>query len=260
MLFTLLSAGALLALLPAPSGAITGGQPDEGRHPEVGGTVLPHFPTYDRTIVNCTGTLISSTVFLTAAHCGRDGTERSVSFDEVFDPASSRTYPGIFHAHPDYDPAQQYHNDVAVIVLDKPIHGITPARLPAAGLLDRMKADGSLNQSTQFTSVGYGLLGYTNGPGGQTRIPGQARYYSVGSFNSLSSDQLHLSQNPSVGDGGTCDGDSGAPNFLGAGADETDVIAGTTSTGETYCKATNVTYRMDTDNVRTFLGQYVTLP
>jgi hypothetical protein len=52
MLFTLLSAGALLALLPAPSGAITGGQPDEGRHPEVGGTVLPHFPTYDRTIVN----------------------------------------------------------------------------------------------------------------------------------------------------------------------------------------------------------------
>ena len=32
------------------------------------------------------------------------------------------------------------------------------------------------------------------------------------------------------------------------------------STGDTYCKATNVTYRLDTESARRFLGQYVALP
>jgi len=60
--------------------------------------------------------------------------------------------------------------------------------------------------------------------------------------------------------GGTCNGDSGGPNFLGAGADETRIIAGLTSSGDTYCKATSVTYRLDTPAVRQFLAQYVPLP
>ena len=238
----------LLAVQAAPGGAITGGQPDEGRHPYVGGTVL-YYPPRDETIVNCTGSLISSTVFVTAAHCGRHATRRSISLDEVFDPETSTRYPGTFYAHPDYDPAHEYQNDVAVIVLDKPVRGDDASklpRLPQAALLDRMFADGSLNQSTQFTSVGYGFLGYTTGAGGQTPVRGQRRYFSVGSFDALTPDQLHLSQNPALGDGGTCNGDSGGPNFLGAGDGETLVIAGLTSTGETYCKATNVTYRLDT--------------
>lgn len=255
-------AATLLTAVAAPTGAITGGEPDGGRHPYVGGTVL-YYPPRDETIVNCTGSLISSTVFVTAAHCGRDGTERSVSFDEVFDPETSPRHVGRFYAHPAYDPAHEFKNDVAVIVLNEPVPGVDAAelpRLPQAGLLDRMKAEGTLNQSTQFTSVGYGFLGYTTGPGGQTRIRGQARHYSVGSFNALSPDQLHLSQNPALGDGGTCNGDSGGPNFLGAGEDETKVIAGITSTGDTYCTATNVTYRLDTEAARKFLGRYVSLP
>jgi hypothetical protein len=52
----------LLTAIAAPSGAIVGGQPDEGRHPYVGGTVL-FFPPRNETIVNCTGSLISPTVF-----------------------------------------------------------------------------------------------------------------------------------------------------------------------------------------------------
>ena len=252
----------VLGLVATPSGAITGGQRDGERHPYVGGTVLYYAPR-NETIVNCTGSLISATVFLTAAHCGRHGSVRSVSFDEVFDPETSPRYQGTFYAHPAYDPAQQFHNDVAVIVLDEPVPGVDPSalpRLPEAGLLDRMKADGSLNQSTQFTSVGYGFLGYTTGPGGQTRVRGQIRHYSVGSFNALAPDQLHISQNAALEDGGTCNGDSGGPNFLGAGEHETLVIAGLTSTGDTYCKATNVTYRVDTGSARKFLGQYVALP
>lgn len=262
-LLILLCSYTLVALLARPSGAITGGQPDDGRHPYVGGTVL-YYPPRDETIVNCTGSLISSTVFVTSAHCGRDNTRRSVTFDEVFDPNTSPRYPGTFYAHPDFDPAQgAYKNDVAVIVLDEPVPGVDESqlpRLPEAGLLDRMNADGTLNQSTRFTSVGYGFLGYTTGPGGHTPVRGQARHYSVGSFNALTPDQLHLSQNAALEDGGTCRGDSGGPNFLGAGEAETLTIAGLTSTGDWYCKATNVTYRLDTPAARQFLGRYVTLP
>jgi hypothetical protein len=170
---------------------------------------------------------------------------------------------GTFIAHPDYDPAQQLANDVAVIVLDEPVPGVVASelpKLPQAGLLDRMKAEGSLNQSTRFTSVGYGMLGYTTEAGPPTPVRGQARHYSVGSFNALTPTQLHLSQNSATGDGGTCNGDSGGPNFLGAGEGETDVIAGITSTGDTYCKATNVAYRLDTPSAREFLGGFVVLP
>ncbi len=262
MVVALVAACTLSTIAGAPAGAIVGGQPDEERHPHVGGTVLYYAPR-DETIVNCTGALISSTVFVTAAHCGRNGTRRSVSFDEHFDPATSTRHPGTFVTHPDYNPAQEFQNDVAVIVLDNPVPGVDAARLPrlpAAGLLDRMKADGTLNQSTAFTSVGYGFLAYATGSGAPRPVRGQSRHYSVGSFDALSPHQLHLSQNSALGDGGTCNGDSGGPNFLGAGEAETTVIAGLTSTGDTYCKATNVTYRLDTVAARQFLGRYVSLP
>ena len=247
------------AIVPSASTAITGGQPDGTLHPAVGGTLL-YYPPRDETIVNCTGTLISDDVFLTAAHCGRHETRRQVTFDEVFNASSAQTHWGTFYAHPGYDPAHPTHNDVAVIVLDNPIASIAPARLPSAGLLDQMKNDQTLNQSTRFTSVGYGFLGFSQGPGGMTRIRGQSRHYAVGSFNALTAERLHLSQNAALEDGGTCNGDSGGPNFLGAGPAETDVIAGVTSTGDTYCKATNVTYRIDTQTARSFLGRYVALP
>jgi secreted trypsin-like serine protease len=79
-----------------------------------------------------------------------------------------------------------------------------------------------------------------------------------GSFNSLTNAWLKLSQNASTGNGGTCYGDSGGPNFLG-GSDST-LIVGTTITGDTQCGSTNVDYRLDTASARTFLGKYVSLP
>jgi hypothetical protein len=71
---------------------------------------------------------------------------------------------------------------------------------------------------------------------------------------------LRLSQNPATGDGGGCYGDSGGPNFLGAGNDETSTIAAITVTSDAMCQATNVVYRMDSPVARAFLGQFVTLP
>jgi len=40
---------------------------------------------------------------------------------------------------------------------------------------------------------------------------------------------------------------------------ETNIVAATTITGDFMCRATNVTYRMDTPSARAFLGQYVKL-
>lgn len=248
----------------APSaGAITNGQPDGTRHPEVG-ALVGYFAPAGQSIAYCSGTLISPTVFLTAAHCGFLATPAvGVTFDEKYT-AASTVYTGTFYADPDYKPGTNGKNDsgpdLAVVVFNKAIKGITPAQLPNAGLLDQMKADGSLNQATQFTSVGYGDTQFVNGPGGQTTTHVQARNYSVGLFNSLSSDYLHLTQNPSQDAGGTCNGDSGGPNFLGAGANETSIIAGTTVTGDTYCKSTNVDFRVDTPTARSFLANYVVLP
>ena len=78
------------------------------------------------------------------------------------------------------------------------------------------------------------------------------RWRATSFFNSLQAHWLRLTQNGSVGAGGTCFGDSGGPNFLGT----SDVIAGTTITGDSVCKSTNVDYRMDTRNAQDFLAQF----
>ncbi len=85
--------------------------------------------------------------------------------------------------------------------------------------------------------------------------------YSVSSFKALNQDFLRLAQNPSTGDGGACYGDSGGPNFLGAGPRETNVIASIGGLkGDIRCRSMNSTYRLDTPSARAFLGQFVRLP
>lgn len=86
------------------------------------------------------------------------------------------------------------------------------------------------------------------------------RWQTVSEFTTLNRAWLRMSQNAATGDGGTCYGDSGGPNFLGAGGSETRVIASITVTGDAMCLATNTTYRLDTASARAFLGQFVTLP
>jgi hypothetical protein len=55
-----------------------------------------------------------------------------------------------------------------------------------------------------------------------------------------------MSMNPSTGSGGTCYGDSGGPHFLR----DSKVVVSVTVTGDRWCRATDKTYRLDTDQAR----------
>jgi len=239
-------------VMAAPAGAITNGTADGNRHPEVG-AMLAQQARSDGTWTRCTGTLISSTVFLTAAHCEIPGVSQvKVTFDSAY-VAPGTTYTGTWHADPLYNQAQKNPHDIAVIVLDSS-PGIAPARLPQAG------SNSHLPKKQKFTSVGYGTLSAQNGPGGQTFPIDDVRKYAVGTLNTVTKSWLRISQNASLGNGGTCYGDSGGPNFRGAGATETNIIAATTITGDTACRSTNVDYRLDTASARSFLAGYVQVP
>ena len=237
-----------LLSITTPVQAITYGELDGTRHPNVGGLVSPSQYS-DGTWLYCSGTLISPTVFLTAAHCDEGTARVTVTFDPDYE-AGDKTYTGTWYADPLYDQKQSDPHDIAVVVFDKPIKGIVPARLPAADSLS------NLSGLQQFTSVGYGAYEVTNGPGGHQYLYNDVRMVATGTLNAINPAWLRISMNPATGNGGTCYGDSGGPNFLGT----TDILAATTITGDAICRSTNVTYRLDTPSALTFLGQFVTLP
>lgn len=243
-------ATALLA--PASVAAITYGAPDGNAHPEVGALLAPTAYA-DGTWETCSGTLISPTVFLTAAHCDQGVSAVAVTFDAAYEPATGTVYWGTWHADPEYSQKESDPQDIAVVVLNEPVTGIAPAHLPKAGSLD------GLAHGTPFTSVGYGAQSVTISHGPVFHYA-DIRYTATGTLNSVTPSWLRISMNPALGNGGTCYGDSGGPNFLGAGTTETNIVAGTTITGDSMCRATNVDYRVDTPSARAFLGQYVTLP
>ncbi len=242
----LLGAGALLLVIVTAE-AITNGQPDGNRHPNVGGLVAARAYS-DGTWIYCSGTLISPTVFLTAAHCA-EGARVRVSFSSAYQDGD-RVYAGSFYADPQYGHSNSDPHDIAVVVFDRPVTGIAPAQLPAAGAL------GSLPNSQLFTSVGYGAYEVTNQPGGHRYLYNDVRAVATGTLNSITPSWLRISMNPATGNGGTCYGDSGGPNFLG----NSTTVAATTITGDAVCRAVNIVYRLDTPSARNFLRQFVVLP
>jgi V8-like Glu-specific endopeptidase len=233
--------------LAAPSGAITFGSADGSGHPNVGGLVAEQAYS-DGTWIYCSGTLVSPTVFVTAAHC-EEGARVRVSFSSAYKDGD-KVYSGTWHADPAYNQSQSDPHDLAVVVFDKEVKGIAPAKLPKAGSLS------NLSGSQQFTSVGYGAYEVTNQPGGHQYLYNDVRGVATGTLNTTTQSWLKVSMNPSHGDGGTCYGDSGGPNFLGT----SNVLAATTITGDAVCRSTNVDYRLDTASARNFLAPYVALP
>jgi hypothetical protein len=235
------------------AGAIVYGEPDGNGHPNVGALLAPQAYS-DGTWASCSGTLISPTVFLTAEHCDWGLSRMAVTFASSYVAGQSKVYWGTWHGDPLYGGGQGDPHDIAVVVFGKAVTGITPAGLPTAGSLANLPS----NQS--FTSVGYGAQSVTIDHGPTFHYEDTRFVATSDTLFAINKAWLRISMNPTLGDGGTCYGDSGGPNFLGAGATETNIVAATTITGDFMCRATNVDYRLDTASARSFLGQYVTLP
>jgi secreted trypsin-like serine protease len=254
----------LLLALSTPVYAISYGLPDGNGHPNVGSIVaLKGNQLYQI----CSGTLIAPKVYLTASHCTvfldslvQAGYDVLVTFDPTIS-LSSTFYTGRWYTNPAYLTANGNDDpgDVGVIVLDQRPAGIIPAELPTAGLLDQLKQDHMLNDTT-FTAVGYGTLRDTNHTGWQALLDNLDRNRADQEFLSLTGAWLTNSMNLATGNGGTCYGDSGGPHFIHLNGVETNIVVSITVTGDANCKATDKTYRMDTDSARSFLSEFVTLP
>ena len=208
----------------------------------------------------CSGSLISPTVFLTAAHCLEflpRNAKVYVSFDADLGAKGVKLLAGTsFHFDPLYWANNSDPHDIGVVILRaSDTRGITPLALPPAGYLDELNADGGL-KGTYILNVGYG------GNATRTGIPGFAydgvRKVSKSLFQNLEPFWLLINMNISKTDeGGACYGDSGGPKFIEG---NTSTVVAIVITGDIVCRATDKDYRLDTSSARAFLGQFVTLP
>jgi hypothetical protein len=234
----LIAVGVAALAVAAPAAlAITGGSLDGSAHPAVGLLVadLGNGPEPD-----CSGSLVSPTVFVTAAHCtGNLSSGRVwVSFDPQYVTGSSSLLPGTAHTDPQWGLVKNDSHDLAVVVLDSAVSGVTPFALPEAAALEA--ADVS---SQAFTNVGYGYADRSFTFDGYRR-------WSTSSFTGLKPTELRLSEK----DGGVCFGDSGGPRLLG------NVVVAVTSTGNSNCTGQSTSYRLDTPAARAFLSAFVAAP
>ena len=229
---------AMLAGTTLGASAITGGQLDGGRHPNV--ALIAFYTPQGPSI--CSASLVAKRVLLTAGHCTAGVVGKvAVTFDEVVveeprpdggwpllsaaDPAVGYTdddlagsgyAAGTAHTHPEYsgftDPANW--NDVGVVVLERAVTGVDPVGLAPLHHLDQLTPN--VLSKTLFTSVGYGPDLSDTAPQ-DPASPFIARRFAEAPGQKLTEQVLQVNGNDNDprGTGGTCIGDSGGPTFQG---------------------------------------------
>jgi hypothetical protein len=283
----LLALAALLIVgLASPSGAIIGGEYDGDGHPNVGMVVALDAEGFG--LGHCTGTLVSPTVVVSAAHCFDPATwapDVPASYVVTFRPFLRQTSGGFFviedyipgqaHFDPRYTTPQKKGNgnsqfiaqqnfDLGVVVLDQPAADLYPTIQPAPivglGELDQY-AKGSRHR--YFTHVGYGLQREFEPPlpGGQ--FIDYTRNVATAPLSGLTTHLLMTQGNPNDarGTGGICSGDSGGPVLLGG-----TIVAvhgfsqHSGGPGDGECRSKVGSVRLDTQSAQDYLRQFVTLP
>lgn len=280
--FAILTVGALL-LLALPAIAITDGEPDDGAHPYVGLAVFdtlqdhdgdPETPDIPVPSHRCSGSLVSSDVFVTAGHCTFDTVGGRVYFQEDVDPlraAGEYPFPGpnsvemsVTHTHPQFVDEAFFLFDVGVAILSTTHDtGGAYAELPTQGLVDTL-GRGRNNPDATITAVGYGLQEIISNPvKGPIKIQADLDRLradlmivdteGVAGIGQINPDQAFVLSGDAA-DGGTCFGDSGGPSLVFG----TDTIVGVTSFGlNANCAGIGGAYRVDQPDDLAFINSFL---
>ena len=237
---------------------VTNGQPDGAGHPYVG-TVIQFIPNTDpQLIAICSGAALSSTRFLTSAHCADPAAGPVFVTYKEMPPYSLAVdfTPGVFVPNPNWclgcgSGLQGLDtHDVAVVVLLSPKPVATGyAALPAAGLVD------TLPMMTPVDIVGYGVNGFIRGGGQPQQIFLFSRFFApsqlVQSNNLASQEFIKLTANPSKDTGGACFGDSGGPDILSG---TNTILALNTFGPNRNCNGVSYSNRVDLPDILAFIN------
>jgi Trypsin len=267
---SILGLGLLISVLlstPRRAKAITYGFIDSSNTYSNAGAFIVKSGTTGNIFPICSGTLITPNVFLTASHCTAFFTQElaplgftayasldaSIPFGDLTTNSTNLLPVAQVVTNPNFSQRQNDPGDIGALILQSNVPGVTPATLPNCGLLDQLAAQNGLKNAV-FTAVGYGVQNRVVGGGvpffqDTNPIP---RMFAFSSFNALNGGYIRLSQNSTLGNGGTCYGDSGGPNFFNI--DSQRILAAITITGDTPCRSTNVDYRLDTSAAQEFFA------
>ena len=256
------AAGLLLVAWVAfavPVETVTNGQPDGNNHPYVG-LAIQFIPSMPGFITICSGSALSPTVFLTAAHCFDPAQPVLVTYKAAppYSLAADFTV-GTFYPDPAWcfgcgsGLAGADTHDVALVTLASPRDPGGFAALPEAGLVD------TLAMNTQVDVVGYGTNGFLRGGGPPQNLILLARFYAptqlIQASDVRTAEFLKLTANPAQGKGGSCFGDSGGPDLLGG----TNTILGVNSFGTNgNCAGLSYSQRVDLPDILAFIEQFMT--
>ena len=237
----------LLLMGQFPASAILNGVLDSGRHPYVG--IVFNADGF------CSGSAVSPTVVVTAAHCVTAGPAEPfrVSFKEGPDGTSVGVYSGRGYRVTDFcdgcgNGLGFASPDVAVVVLDQPVALSRYALLPQPDIVDTLSAQ------QELTVVGYGANAITTGDGQPQLVVDLRKRMTTARLLSAGAIASDFIKFDSTGRSGVCFGDSGGPDLLGA----TDtVIAVNSFINGSNCSSTAFSTRLDQPEILAAIRDYV---